>query len=113
MKTKSPKKKTREQAGQMASLRSGTLVGRPKRKTAEQRRAGQFLELYGIVHFLLTEQRCPVIFDGKLAYVRCPGVSKEAFKQAIDHRVINNLVDYCKRHVPNGKVITHAGPPND
>lgn len=71
----------------VAALRSR----KPKRKTAEQRRAAQFLELHGIVHYLLTEQRCPVIFDGKLAHVRCPGVSKEAFKRAIDKKVIANL----------------------
>lgn len=65
-----------------------------KKKTAEQRQAGRFLELYHIVHYLLTEQRCPVMFEGKLAYVRCPGVSKEAFKQAIDKKVIANLCAY-------------------
>ena len=94
MKTKSragaarPKSQPRQGALALATVR------RPTRKTAEQRRASDFLELYGIVHFLLTEQRCPVIFDGKLAYVRCPGVSKEAFKLAIDKRVARNLVDY-------------------
>ena len=83
------------------SVGSGRLVRRSKRPTAEQRRAAQFLELHGIVHFLLTEQRCPVIFDGKLAYVRCPGVSKEAFKQAIDKRVMRNLLAYVDAHTPN------------
>lgn len=62
-----------------------------KKKTAAQRQAARFLELAGIVHYLITEQRCPVIFDGKLAFVRCPGVSKEAFKQAIDRKVVANL----------------------
>lgn len=78
------------------------------RKTKAQKHAAKFLELYGIVHFLLTEQRCPVIFDGKLAYVRCPGVSKEAFKKAIEVKVIRNL---CAMIPPKpGKVINHAGP---
>lgn len=67
--------------------------GRVKR-TKEQRHAAEFLELHGIVHFLLTEQRCPVIFNGQLAYVKCPGVSKEAFKQAIDKRVAGNLLHW-------------------
>ena len=62
-----------------------------KRKTAAQRQAGRFLELYGIVHYLLTTQQCPVIFDGRLAFVSCPGVSKKAFKQAIEKRVIENI----------------------
>lgn len=61
---------------------------RAKRKTKAQKDAARFLELHGVVHFLLTEQRCPVIFDGKLAYVSCPGVSMDAFKQAIDKRVM-------------------------
>ena len=65
-----------------------------KRKTAQQRRASQFLELHSIAHFLMTEQKCPVIFDGKLAYVRCPGVSKEAFRMAIDARVARNVLHY-------------------
>lgn len=97
-----------------ASKRVGTgaLVGRPKRKTAEQRQAGRFIELAGIVHYLLSQQRCPVIFEGRLAFVRVPGVSKEAFKQAIERLVVENLVAYCKDNPPNGKVITHAGPPN-
>lgn len=65
--------------------------------TKVQRQAREHLELYGIVHFLLTEQRCPVIFEGKLAYVKCPGVSKEAFKQAIEKRVILNICHYLDR----------------
>lgn len=67
------------------------------RRTKEQRRAAEHLELHRIVHFILTEQRCPVIFDGKLAYVRCPGVSKEAFKQAIEKRVIRNICHWLDR----------------
>lgn len=75
------------------------------KRTAAQKRAHEFLELHGIVHFLLTEQRCPVIFEGKLAYVKCPGVSKEAFKQAIDKRVLRNLAAWVDRQVPvKGKV---------
>lgn len=61
------------------------------RKTKAQREAARFLELHGIVHYLLTEQKCPVVFDGKLAFVKCPGVSKEAFKAAIEAKVIRNL----------------------
>ena len=61
------------------------------RTTKEQKRASEHLELHGIVHFLLTEQRCPVIFEGRLGYVSCPGVSKDAFKKAIEKRVIKNL----------------------
>lgn len=74
---------------------------RPRpRKTPEQQQASRFLELYGIVHFLLTEQKCPVIFNGKLAFVRCPGVSKKAFKQAIHNKVVRNLVAYCAHPKP-------------
>jgi len=72
------------------------MKSKPKKTTAAMRRAGAFLELHGIVHFLPTEERVPVIFDDQLAYVRCPGVSKEAFRQAIDRRVAYNLADYCK-----------------
>ncbi len=88
------------------------MPAKPKKKrlTKRQREAGRYLDLAMIVHFLLTEQRCPVIFEGKLAYVRCPGVSKKAFKQAIERRVVRNLVDYCEARVPEGKVINHAGP---
>lgn len=82
---------------------------KPKKKTKAQRQAALFLENYGIVHYLITQQRCPVIFDGKLAFVRCPGVSKEAFKQAIDKLVIENCVAYVRDHPPKGKVINHAG----
>ncbi len=70
------------------------------RNTKEQIRAAEFLELYGMIHFLMTEQRCPVMFEGRLAYVRCPGVSKEAFKQAIDKRVARNLLAYVDQHCP-------------
>lgn len=97
MKPKQSKTKTRTKAGRTASLRSGTLVRRSKKKTAKQRHAGKFLELYGIVHYLLTEQRCPVIFNGALAHVSCPGVSKEAFKLAIDKRVVRNLCSMISR----------------
>ncbi len=68
-----------------------------KPKTKKQRDAGKFLELSGIVHYLLTEQRCPVILDGRLAFVLCPGVSKAAFKQAIDKRVVRNLCAMISR----------------
>ncbi len=67
------------------------------RKTKEQKRAAEHLELYGIVHFLLTEQRCPVIFEGRLGYVSCPGVSKDAFKKAIENRVIKNLCHWLDK----------------
>ena len=82
---------------------------RKSRKTAKQRRAGEFLDLHSMIHFLITEQRCPIIWDGKLAYVRCPGVSKEAFKQAREKRVMRNLLAYIDQHVPS-KVINHGGP---
>lgn len=62
-----------------------------KRKTAAQLHAGRYLDLSGIVHFLFTEKRCPVIYEGKLAYVKCPGVSEEAFKKAIHERVVRNI----------------------
>ena len=65
-----------------------------------QNKEAAILELHGIVHFLLTEQRCPVMLDGKLAYVRCPGVSKESFKLAIDRRVVRNLVADLDHHLP-------------
>lgn len=62
-----------------------------KKKTAEQRRAASALEAYGIVHYLMTQQKCPVMLGGKLAFVKCPGVSKEAFNLAIDKLVVENL----------------------
>lgn len=69
------------------------MTSKPKaRKTKAQIQAGRTLEIYGIVHFLLTEQRVPVMFNSQLAYVACPGVSKEAFRKAIDIRVTKNLV---------------------
>ena len=72
--------------------------------TKEQKRAAQFLELHGIVHFLMTEQRCPVIFEGSLGYVSCPGVSKEAFKLAIDKRVAMNLCHWLDAQPKANKI---------
>ena len=72
-------------------------MSEPKKKTKAQQMAGEYLDLAAIVHYLLTEQRCPVLFEGKLAYVRCPGVSREAFKKAIDIRVSKNLLAIIDR----------------
>lgn len=80
------------------------------RKTKRQKDAARFLELYGIVHYLITEQRCPVIFNGQLAHVKCPGVSKEAFKQAIEMRVIKKLVAYLDRTIGPEKPKNHPQP---
>lgn len=73
------------------SLRTEFAKPKRKKKTAAQRQAARHLELYGIVHYLLTEQKCPIIYDGRLAFVNCPGVSKESFKKAIAAKVVRNL----------------------
>ena len=67
------------------------------KKTKAQIRAGEYLELSSFLHLLITEQRCPVMFEGRLAYVKCPGVSKEAFKLAVDRRVSANLLAMLDR----------------
>ncbi len=80
-----------------SSVGSGAMVRPPKRKTKAQRHAADFLELHSIVHYLMTEGKCPVMLGDRLAFVRCPGVSKEAFRQAIGAKVVGNLAAMLSR----------------
>jgi len=49
------------------------------------------LELHAIVNYLLTERECPVIFDGRQMFIKCPGVSRESFAKAIKRKAERNM----------------------
>ncbi len=68
------------------------------KKTKRQKDAAKFIELYGIVHFLLTEQRCPVLMpDGRLAYCAWCPTKREAELEAarMGARVTHDICPTC------------------